>query len=610
MSGELDSISVPGYTLAEEIGRGGGGVVYAAIDQHTGREVAVKVIRAGPADRLRRQFLREARAAQALRHPGIVPVHEHGAREDLLYLVMDRVPGPDLQQVLDRDGPLPVTAAVDLVGQVAAAAAALHAAGVVHCDIKPANVLVAELAANRTTDPATDPANNPANNPATDPANDRAVDPAGDAVADRATDPATDPAANRTTDPATDPGTDPGTDPANNRATDPANDRAVDPAGHAVADRATDPATDPANNPANDPANNPANDRAVDPAGHAVADRAAGRAGDRPSGRAGHPAGDRALDRPGERTTGDLAGHRAAGGAGDRPTGGAGEGVLGRVLLTDFGVAEPPLDSRTVGGLTADPEWLRSAGSSRSGELAGAGGGTYAFMAPEQWGGGAVDARTDVYGLGGLLYAALTGAPPHAEATLPELVYAVIMADPPHPASRDGAIPAALDGVVATAMARDPADRFGSAEEFAAALRAAATGQPAAAGQPAGPGRVRRWLGARARPRRRGLGIAAGPRRCRLLVAAAAVVALGLAGAGALAWWPGRHGDQDRVVCAHDITLRPEPASRITTATLRHGDRVRVTASGRSGKWVLVTTADGRRGWAVTQFLAKSHCSP
>jgi serine/threonine protein kinase len=420
MSGELDGTHVPGYSLTEEIGRGGMGVVYAATQHGTGREVAIKVIRAGPTDRVRRQFLREARAAQTLRHPAIVPVHEHGAQDDVLYLVMDRVPGENLQELLDRDGALPVRQAVELVDRVAAAAGALHMAGVVHCDIKPANVLV---------------------------------------------------------------------------------------------------------------------------------------------------------------------------GAADDAADGAGR----RVLLTDFGVAEPPLDGRTVGGLTADPAWLRSAGSATSGQPAGTAGGTYAFMAPEQWRGEPVDARTDVYGLGALLHAALTGAPPHAAATLPELVYAVIMTDPPRPAAAGRAIPAALDQVVATAMARDPADRFGSAAEFAAALRAAQHGR-----MPARP--RRRRLRAAARPRR----WLPRRRRYQLLAAAVAVV---LAGGVALAVRPGRHAAQERVVCAEDITLRPEPASSTRTATLHHGDRVEVTASARAGRWVLVTTADGRQGWAVTQFLGPSGCT-
>jgi predicted ribosomally synthesized peptide with SipW-like signal peptide len=255
------------------------------------------------------------------------------------------------------------------------------------------------------------------------------------------------------------------------------------------------------------------------------------------------------------------------------------------VLLTDFGVAEPPLDSGTVGGLTADPEWLRSAGSAPAGQLSGPGG-TYAFMAPEQWRGEPVDARTDVYGLGALLYATLTGAPPHAAATLPELVYAVIMTDPPRTAARDRAVPAALDEVATTAMARDPADRFGSAGEFTAALHAAAAGR-----RPA-----------RRRSRRRRVA-----RRYQLIAAVAVLV---LATAGTLAWWSGRHTGETRVVCAADITLRPEPGSSTKTATLHHGDHVRVTASARSGRWVLVSTPDGRRGWAVTQFLSHSGCGP
>ncbi|TWP54002.1 protein kinase [Lentzea tibetensis] len=96
----------------------------------------------------------------------------------------------------------------------------------------------------------------------------------------------------------------------------------------------------------------------------------------------------------------------------------------GRALLTDFGVAEPPLDSMTVHGLTQDSHWLHSVGAPAEPAPPA---GTYAYMAPEQWRGETVDARADVYGLGGLLFSALTASPPFTSRTLPELVYAVIL---------------------------------------------------------------------------------------------------------------------------------------------------------------------------------------
>jgi serine/threonine-protein kinase len=122
------------------------GVVYRAEDPTLGRAVAVKVILtpAGqPLDpELEKRFLREARLAARISHPGVVTVHDAGSDKGMLYLVMELVEGDSLKQRLDA-GFWPSRAqALGLVAQVADALAAAHALGVVHRDVKPANVML------------------------------------------------------------------------------------------------------------------------------------------------------------------------------------------------------------------------------------------------------------------------------------------------------------------------------------------------------------------------------------------------------------------------------------------------------------------------------------
>ncbi|MCP3803409.1 serine/threonine protein kinase [Allokutzneria sp. A3M-2-11 16] len=375
---------VPGYILREEIGRGATATVFAATQRHTGRAVAIKIVTAG-GGRAKR-FLRQATVVQAIGHRSLVRIHDYGEHDGVLYLVMDHVRGEDLQQRLDRDGPLAPADAAALVAEIASAVQALHDAGVVHCDIKPANVLC----------------------------------------------------------------------------------------------------------------------------------------------------------------------------AGDR------------VVLTDFGLAEPPVDEDVATGLTHDSEWLHTGDAAPP--TAGTGGGTYAYMAPEQWRGEQVGPRTDVYALGGLLFAVLTGRPPFTARTLPELVHDVIVDGVQAPG-----VSVELDSVVAKAMAREPGRRFASADHVRAALDAAVSGQRVRL-----PRRRRRWLGTT---------VAAG-----LLAVTAVAVALTYVDTGAVM----------RTVCAQDMALRPEPRSKTTVAALRRGERIEVTDSDHDRRWVYVHTPDGRQGWAVSQFLRPS----
>ena len=131
------------YTLREEIGRGGMGIVYRAEQRSLGREVAMKVILRGAlaSDTDIARFRSEAEAAARLEHPGIVRIFEVGEEEGHMYFTMPLVQGRTLSDLI-ADGPLPNREASRLVRDVARAIQYAHERGVVHRDLKPANVLV------------------------------------------------------------------------------------------------------------------------------------------------------------------------------------------------------------------------------------------------------------------------------------------------------------------------------------------------------------------------------------------------------------------------------------------------------------------------------------
>jgi Protein kinase domain/SnoaL-like domain len=271
----LDS-TFAGCRIEAVAGRGGMGVVYRATQLGLDRAVALKLVapeRAADAN-FRARFERESRVAAAIEHPNVIPVYGAGEEDGRLYLLMRWVPGTDLQALIRRTGRLDPVHAANIVAQVAAGLDAAHAVGLVHRDVKPANVLL------------------------------------------------------------------------------------------------------------------------------------------------------------------------------------GGEDGSGHVYLSDFGLTlDPSADTR----VTDSGEWF----------------GTVDFMSPEQFEGDVPDAQTDLYALGCVLHAALTGEPPFHRASVPGTILAHLNDPPPRPSATAG-VPKAFDEVVARALAKRPSDRYRSAGELARAALAAA----------------------------------------------------------------------------------------------------------------------------------------
>jgi serine/threonine protein kinase len=143
-----------GFRIERTLGHGGMGIVYLATELRLERQVALKVIRselAGSQD-FRARFRSESLTAASVEHPNVVTVFGAGERDGLLYVYMRYVPGPDLGRLVAADGALSPDAATALIGQVADGLDAVHAAGLVHRDVKPHNVIVGNDAAAHLTD--------------------------------------------------------------------------------------------------------------------------------------------------------------------------------------------------------------------------------------------------------------------------------------------------------------------------------------------------------------------------------------------------------------------------------------------------------------------------
>ena len=209
----------------------------------------------------------------------------------------------------------------------------------------------------------------------------------------------------------------------------------------------------------------------------------------------------------------------------------------GRLKLCDFGVAR-----------LADADATRTRGMVV---------GTARYASPEQLSGGEVDARTDLYAAGVVLYELLTGRPPFSGANELETIARIGQQQAPRPSAANAALPATLDAVVLRALEKDPARRFASAAEFTTALRAASAAAPVAA---PGPPARRPWLALAALP--------------LLLIAVAA-------------WWLRPHAAPPAIVAA-----APKPAQRPASAALRW-------AASWSGQYacgeVLNSTLEGTR---------------
>ncbi|MCA9036341.1 MAG: serine/threonine protein kinase, partial [Planctomycetaceae bacterium] len=172
----LDFLSPPGhpemlgrigrYEVERVIGSGGMGVVLKGFDSELHRVVAIKVLKPHLAHNgaARRRFAREAQSAAAVVHEHVIPIHDVLTDSDTPYLVMQYVPGQSLQARVDERGPLEAKEVLRIARQVAAGLAAAHAQGVVHRDVKPANilledsvdrVLISDFGLARTVDDAT-----------------------------------------------------------------------------------------------------------------------------------------------------------------------------------------------------------------------------------------------------------------------------------------------------------------------------------------------------------------------------------------------------------------------------------------------------------------------
>lgn len=142
------------YQLLQPIGSGGMAVVYKAIDQMLERSVAVKILREDYSsdEEFRERFKQEAKAAANLSHPNIVTVYDFGLDNDRVFIVIEFIDGTDLKSLIQKTGRFSVEDAVGLMAQACAGVGYAHRAGLIHCDIKPHNMLVSNDNRLKVTD--------------------------------------------------------------------------------------------------------------------------------------------------------------------------------------------------------------------------------------------------------------------------------------------------------------------------------------------------------------------------------------------------------------------------------------------------------------------------
>jgi serine/threonine protein kinase len=142
------------YRLQERLGEGGMGVVFRAVREPEGEEVALKVLRSELSgdETFRRRFVHEARAAGEVRHKHLVPITDAGEVDGRPYLAVAFVEGQTLEDRLANDGRMSLDEIVRIVAHVASGLDALHAAGIVHRDVKPSNVIIDPAGSANLTD--------------------------------------------------------------------------------------------------------------------------------------------------------------------------------------------------------------------------------------------------------------------------------------------------------------------------------------------------------------------------------------------------------------------------------------------------------------------------
>src|SRR5918994_2522983 len=140
----IDTLFDGRYRIVRKLGAGGMATVYLAEDQELGRGVAIKILNERHAndEQFVERFRREAKNAAGLSHPNVVSVYDRGEAEGTYYIAMEYVEGGTLKDLIIADGPLPISAAIEVTRQILRAIGVAHRRVIVHRDIKPHNVMV------------------------------------------------------------------------------------------------------------------------------------------------------------------------------------------------------------------------------------------------------------------------------------------------------------------------------------------------------------------------------------------------------------------------------------------------------------------------------------